>query len=132
MVLCIAILTTIAQATIDGRLQNIDFTGWGVIIRPCEHLLLEQVVKRPERRLQSGMELLTKVSFGSTTRDFATTLLRAGLLGYFPERPGQSTSRRRYTRRARATLNDARQRNTTALSGKHGNVLTCLDPFSQR
>ena len=43
-----------------------------------------------------------------------------------------SPSGRRYTRRARATLNDARQRNTTALSGKHGNVLTCLDPFSQR
>jgi hypothetical protein len=42
------------------------------------------------------------------------------------------TVRRRYTRRARATLNDARQRDTTALSGKHGNVLTCLDPFSQR
>src|SRR5271169_5670194 len=43
-----------------------------------------------------------------------------------------SPSGRFYSRRARATLNDARQRNTTALSGKHGNVLTCLDPFSQR
>ena len=43
-----------------------------------------------------------------------------------------SPSAGRYTRRARATLNDARQRNTTAVSGKHGNVLTGLDPFSQR